>query len=165
MQPPARIPKALASLFGVLALLVASAATVGAQEHESGTTTQAAKAISDYSCDEAAWHFIITDVQDNEAPATISVVFEDGTTEVIPLEKVTGNAAHYTSSTNVDLRVSSATAQLPAAWNGQFNLSSGPCTFVEGDEEENEGVECPDGSMVDDESECPDQGQEPDRKP
>lgn len=34
MHPPARIPKVLASLFGVLALLVASAGTVGATPPE-----------------------------------------------------------------------------------------------------------------------------------
>lgn len=166
MQPPARkIPKVLVSLFGVLALLVASAATAGAQDHDNDdTTTQSAKAITDYSCDESAWHFVITDMHDHAAPGSISVTFEDSTTEAISLEKVTGNVAHYTSAENADLRVSSATAQLPSDWSGQFNLSSGPCTFVEGDDEEPQQVECPDGTMVDDLADCPEQGTEPDEE-
>src|SRR5215207_1237612 len=45
------------------------------------------------------WHWIITGISDASlAPASISVTFSIGGTVQVPLEKVTGGTAHYTST-------------------------------------------------------------------
>ena len=57
------------------------------------------------------------------------MVFEwlNGAVENVPLDKVTGVAAHYRTTSNLDSPVVRITAEIYAEWDGQFNLSHGPC--------------------------------------
>jgi hypothetical protein len=82
--------------------------------------------LTDHDCDATEWHFVITQIGTG-APANITVFWSDGTSTLVPLDKVTGGTAHYVTTDNLDLTVVDATADLPAGWSGQFNVSHGPC--------------------------------------
>lgn len=91
-------------------------------------TDISAKAIDDHTCDFTAWHFVINQLQDASlAPSTINVTWRNGQTEVVPLGRVTGGVGHYETQSNLLSSVTRATTQIYSAWDGQFNLSSGPC--------------------------------------
>lgn len=79
-----------------------------------------------------SWHFVITQMTDETAPATIHVYWDNGQDAWVDLEKVAGGSAHYTTSLNAGWTVTDATALLPDNWlselNGQFNLSHVTCT-------------------------------------
>lgn len=85
-----------------------------------------AKALCDHEIDWTEWHFVITSVDPPDAPASIHVEWSNGNSEDIPLDGVTGHVAHYTTTSNLDADVTSATAVIDASWSGQFNLSHGP---------------------------------------
>ncbi len=93
-----------------------------------GLKTIYAKALDDHECHSSEWHFVITQIDSPElAPNSISVSWENGTVATVSLEKVTGGVAHYTTTANLDSPVIEASAQIYESWNGQFNLSHGPC--------------------------------------
>jgi hypothetical protein len=86
-----------------------------------------AKALCDHQVNWDEWHFVITGITGGvEAPASIHVEWSNGSSENVPLDGVTGNVAHYTTTSNLDADVTSATAVISSAWDGQFNLSHGP---------------------------------------
>jgi hypothetical protein len=74
------------------------------------------------------WHFVITDMTDATAPASIHVYWDTPADEVVPLQKVSGGAAHYATTDHADSLVTDATAVVPDDWSGQFNLSHVTCT-------------------------------------
>jgi hypothetical protein len=94
-----------------------------------------AKALVDYSCrDEQTgeeyeeWHFVITQVvSEAQAPESILVSWNNGSTEAVPLDKFTGATAHYATTSHLDEVVLAAEATLYDGWDGEFNLSHGPC--------------------------------------
>ena len=95
------------------------------------TKTIAAKALSDHECDSSEWHFVITQVDDEaNAPASITVTWANGQSASVPLDKVTGGTAHYATTQHLDSTVTAATAVIYEDWDGQFNLSHGPCPVV-----------------------------------
>lgn len=120
--------RVIVSLF--LALFVASitpAVTTHAMADD--TTAIAAKALTDHECDASEWHFVITSIDsESNAPASITVNFANSNSVTVSLDKYTGKTAHYTTTTNLDSTVTSATALIYSGWGGQFNLSHGPCT-------------------------------------
>ncbi len=139
-QPPSES----ATPFGKLTILaivmltaigMAGFATVGAQP--SADKEISAKALDDHECDDTEWHFVINQIDEEaDAPASINVMWANGTQADVPLDKFTGKVAHYTTTLELNSTVTSATAEIYAEWDGQFNLSHGPC----GDEER---VPCP----------------------
>ena len=107
-----------------LILAVSASSGVGAQS----TKEISAKALTDHGCDSTEWHFVITQIDSPElAPASIDVEWANGDSETVPLDNVTGGVAHYATSSNLDSTVVSATATIYDDWDGQFNLSHGPC--------------------------------------
>ena len=94
-----------------------------------GTKIIEAKALTNHECDETVWHFIINQLSDPSlAPPSITVTWANGATEVVPLDNVTpGGMAHYSTTSHLDYPVTSATAEIYEEWDGQFNLSHGPC--------------------------------------
>lgn len=100
----------------------------GEEDPPAQTRAINAQALNEHGCDDSEWHFVITSVESEElAPATIEVTWANGSTETVPLERVTGGVAHYATTSNLDSTVTSATADIYTAWDGQFNLSHGPC--------------------------------------
>ena len=87
--------------------------------------------LENHGCDstESEWHFIINQLSSPSlAPASIHVVWANGSQEDVPLQKVTsGGMAHYATSSNLGSRVESATTYIYEGWMGNFNLSHGPC--------------------------------------
>ena len=112
-----------------LVLVVTSATTTSGRAAAQGGTKQiSAKALTDHECNDTEWHFVITQIDTAaDAPATIHVTWANGQSEDVPLLKFTGGTAHYTTTSNLDSTVTSATAVIYADWSGQFNLSHGPC--------------------------------------
>jgi hypothetical protein len=91
-------------------------------------STISAKALTSHECDSTEWHFVITQIATaGDAPASITVTWSNGDSEVVPLAKYTGKTAHYVTTSNLDSTVVSATATIYDGWTGQFNLSHGPC--------------------------------------
>jgi len=87
-----------------------------------------AKALVDHECDTGEWHFVIVQISDPSlAPASITVSWANGDSQVVPIEKFTEKVAHYTTTANLDSTVVSASATIYDEWDGQFNLSHGPC--------------------------------------
>ena len=83
--------------------------------------------LTDHECDAGEWHFIINRLDEGQAPTEISVSF-GGAAQSIPLDKATpGGVAHYSTEDNLDKSVTAATAAIDGAWDGNFNLSHGPC--------------------------------------
>jgi len=83
----------------------------------------------------ASWHFVINQIADDSlAPASITVYWDGGASADVPLDKVSGRMAHYTTTANAGHIVNDATASIYNAWpegegpgEGQFNLSSVEC--------------------------------------
>ena len=73
------------------------------------------------------WHFLINqiDIEEN-APVSITVLWENGNQEIVNLGKFTGGVAHYTTYSNLDSQVVDAWTTIYDGWNGEFNLSHGP---------------------------------------
>lgn len=85
---------------------------------------------SDTPGEEDEWHFIITSISEANAPAFITAVFQTAGEVVIPLEGVTGGAAHYRLEAQyLTDTLLSVCGMLPAGivWDGNFNLSHAPC--------------------------------------
>lgn len=112
-------------------VVVAAVAAVGVAVVPGAGAVQAisAKALTDHECDATEWHFVINQLDDpSDAPATIHVEWANGNDEDVPLDTVTpGGVAHYVTTANLDSTVTSATADIVDSWDGQFNLSHGPC--------------------------------------
>jgi hypothetical protein len=85
-----------------------------------------AKGLDDHECDEDAWRFAITHVDEDTAPRSIHVTWTEGDAAV-GLERVTGQTAHYRASSHLDEAVENATARIHEDWRGRFNLGEGPC--------------------------------------
>lgn len=74
------------------------------------------------------WHFVITQLEsESVAPSSIHVVWSNGAEADVDLDKFTGGTAHYTTTDNPGYIITSATADLPEDWPGQFNLSHVYC--------------------------------------
>jgi len=118
-----------------------------------GPITVYSNGLNDYSCDVSEWHFVITGVEFGIdlsilAPASIHVVWDNGVDQDIPLSgPITSNVAHYRTNNNLDALVVSAKAEIDPLWQGQFNLSHGPCENGE-PEPEDQTCEC-DGGVTD----------------
>ncbi|MPZ50793.1 MAG: hypothetical protein GEU75_16090 [Dehalococcoidia bacterium] len=104
----------------------ASAATISAkqstfEEHQDGCLDEGGIISS--------WHFIINQITPaSNAPASILVTWQNGDTQSVGLDRVTGKVGHYTvAATASHSEILSATAQIYDGWRGQFNLSSVEC--------------------------------------
>lgn len=87
-----------------------------------------AQALDDHPCDETEWHFVINQLDDaSEAPHEIVVTWDGSITKEVDLDHTTQSTAHYTTTDHLDADVTGARADLPASWDGRFNLSHGPC--------------------------------------
>ncbi len=130
----------LAVALPIAVLVGLGVGTPGAVGAQGTTTTEApasevaadkqisAKALVYHECDTTEWHFVITSVVDAaSAPSSIHVTWGNGTSADVPLDKVTGKTAHYAANAHLDSNVTSATATIYTDWDGQFNLSHGPC--------------------------------------
>jgi hypothetical protein len=119
----------VAAMVGLAAVFfLMSSGGGGSTAYATGTTTIKAKALTDHECDSTEWHFLINQIESEaKAPASITVTWANGKTEEVPLSKVTGGVAHYTTTSFLDSTVVSATATIYSWWSGQFNLSHGPC--------------------------------------
>src|SRR6266536_4799510 len=124
----------IAVLLGVVgfALLVAYSAigAGGAVANAADTQEISVKvaSITVHDCNNAEWHFIINQIDtEADAPATIHVTWTNGAVEDVPLDNFTGGAAHYTTTSNLDSTIATATAVIYAEWSGQFVVSHGPC--------------------------------------
>jgi hypothetical protein len=119
--------------FGLLlgySVIGTGGAAAGATGVTSGTQhiTVKTASLTDHDCDDSEWHFIINQIDKAaDAPASITVTWANGDVEVVPLDKFTGGAAHYTTTLNLDSTVVTATADIYEGWSGQFVLSHGPC--------------------------------------
>lgn len=138
---------------GAVLLLAALLPLYGGVAHAT-SNTQSAKALSDHKCDTSEWHFVITQVASEEqAPSAIQVSWENGDSQPVRLDKYTGKTAHYSTTSNLDSTVTSATAALYDGWDGQFNLSHGPCNDPTPEQ-------CPAGEEMGDDGKCEPEEQE-----
>jgi hypothetical protein len=116
------LPLLLGLAVTTFALIGFTAVTAAADQQIS------AKALQDHECDSTEWHFVINQINDeSNAPGSIHVTCANGQEADVPGDKFTGGVAHYTTTLNLDSTVTSATATIYDAWDGQFNLSHGPC--------------------------------------
>jgi len=95
------------------------------------TQTSQAKAITDHECVSTEWHWVVTQVDSKEAAEKIQVrvTWANGQSETLSLSDYTGQTAHFRTTSNLNVAVTSAVivGSLPSGWTGQFNLSHGPC--------------------------------------
>ncbi len=117
----------LAGIIGLATVfLILTGGSTGTIAHAQGKEITA-KALIDHECDATEWHFVITQVDTEAAPASITVEWTNHQIEEVPLDKYTGKVAHYVTTSNLGSTVVSATADIYIGWSGQFNLSHGPC--------------------------------------
>ena len=119
----------VAAMIGLGAVFfLMSSGSGGSLAHATQSKTIYAQALTDHDCNSDEWHFLINQINSQaNAPASITVTWANGDIEVVPLSKFTGGVAHYTTTSNLDSTVVSATAVIYSGWPGQFNLSHGPC--------------------------------------
>jgi len=91
-----------------------------------------ASTLVDHECDNSEWHFVINQIEEeskaSKAPESIEVFWDDGTSTVVPLQKFTGGVAHYVTAENLYAgAVVDAVTTIYYSWEGEFNLSHGPC--------------------------------------
>ena len=87
-----------------------------------------AKALDDHECNTNEWHFVITNIENRDwAPGFITVYWDNALSEIVTLEKYTGKTGHYTTYIYLGNNVTQAKATIYDNWDGQFNLSHGPC--------------------------------------
>jgi hypothetical protein len=108
MNPPARTPKVLVSLLGALALLVASAGTVGATPPErDGTIHQSLPISSDAfgpggECGPitsgTAWHFVLNNTTLPTEGSTLTATFAEAGTVTTGVHHVAGGTTTTTSA-------------------------------------------------------------------
>lgn len=78
---------------------------------------------------EVEWHFVINQIDSEEnAPDSITAVFQNAGSVTIPLNDFTGGTAHYTYFTTGPDTLVTATATIYEDWDGQFNLSHWKCS-------------------------------------
>ena len=115
-------------LSGVLLLGTGSVAADGVKTisvHESSLTN--------HQCDTTVWELIINRIAggQGQAPNSIHVTWRNGNSAEIALSQFSGEGqfgtAHYRTTQNLDSVITSATAVIYSSWDGQFNLSHGPC--------------------------------------
>lgn len=82
--------------------------------------------LDDHDCKETEWHFVITNVDGETAPRSVHVTWSEDDAAV-RLEQVTGETAHYRTSSHLDQSVEKATARIHEDWEGNFRLGDGPC--------------------------------------
>jgi len=124
---------ALAALFLALQTPLGVLGSHVSAQTLTSTKEISAKALDDHECDATKWHFVITQVEpEANAPANITVNWANSETAAVPLDAYTGKTAHYATTLNLDSTVTSATAQIYSEWDGQFNLSHGPCPAATG---------------------------------
>jgi hypothetical protein len=112
-----------ASILTVFVLLLATVTAFAGD-----TKTIHAKALSDHECNSTEWHFVINQIDEEaHAPSSIHVEWANGASADVSLDKFTGGVAHYVTTANLDSTVTSASAEIYSEWDGQFNLSHGPC--------------------------------------
>ncbi|MHB1261798.1 MAG: hypothetical protein ACYC2H_08795 [Thermoplasmatota archaeon] len=86
-----------------------------------------------YECSDR-WFFVLNQFGGQAAPASIHVIWTDGSQEDVPLLKDTpATLAQYATSLHPGFTIHSATANVPDSWKGQFNLSEGFCDAVDGE--------------------------------
>jgi hypothetical protein len=86
-----------------------------------------------YDCSDR-WFFVLNQFGGLPAPESIHVVWTDGSQEDVPLLKDTpATLAQYATSEHLGFTIKEATANVPEAWTGQFNLSEGSCAAVDGE--------------------------------
>lgn len=115
-------------LLAILGLLVIVMA-VGVSKADATVTAKIinAKALCDHEINNTEWHFVINQIDtEAHAPVSIHVTWSNGQQADVPMDKFTGGTAHYPTTANLDSTVVSATAEIYAGWDGQFNLSHGP---------------------------------------
>jgi hypothetical protein len=118
----------VAAVVGLAALVFLMSSGGGGSIAYAHGTTITAKGLTDHECDSTEWHFVINQIDSAaNAPKSITVKWANGAIEEVPLSKFTGGVAHYTTTSNLNSTVVSATAAIYTGWSGQFNLSHGPC--------------------------------------
>lgn len=112
----------------VFILLLAMLSVAALPMQRCDTKPISAKSLGGYECNDSEWHFVINQIDTEEhAPDSIYVTWENGAEEDVPLDKFTGGVAHYVTYSNLDSNVISATTDIYEGWEGEFNLSHGPC--------------------------------------
>lgn len=88
---------------------------------------------NDHECSDR-WFFVLNQFGGLPAPESIHVVWTDGSQEDVPLLKDTpATLAQYATSEHSGFTIESATANVPEAWTGRFNLGEGFCGAVDGE--------------------------------
>lgn len=95
--------------------------------------------VTEWSCDVdnlEEWHFVINQIDSGESvPDSITVAWENGATEEVDLVPLSGKGkkitAHYSTTNNLDSQIVDAVADVDGEWDGNFNLSHGPCGLLE----------------------------------
>ncbi len=86
-----------------------------------------------YTCSDR-WFFVLNQFGGLPAPESIHVIWTDGSQQDVPLLKDTpATMAQYATAENQGFTIHSASANVPADWKGQFNLSEGFCDAVDGE--------------------------------
>ncbi len=82
--------------------------------------------VSSYDHQASEWEFSITQVNGGDPPAAIRVTWDNGAVEDVSLSGVAGDVASYTTSSNLDARVTRASGRIYREWSGKFSLNYGP---------------------------------------
>lgn len=147
-KPPAKGPHRFGKLailsIGLLTVIgMAGLATASAQESSDDKQIHATDVqidaevlvgvLGEHSCAEDDRHFVITQLDaEANAPEIINVTLESGVQVDVELDEVSGEVAVYTM-VNLDSTVTNATAEIYAAWDGQFGLVDGLCAEIDVD--------------------------------
>ena len=94
---------------------------------DSGFKRLAASGLSNHKCNTGAWEFALKPVGSSEAPASVAVVWADGSRQRVPLAGVKSKVATYRTTQSLSQIATRAWADVPSASGATFTLASGPC--------------------------------------
>ena len=94
---------------------------------DSGYKRLSASGLTNHKCDRATWEFTLKPVASGEAPASIAVVWADGSRQRVPLTGVKSKAATYRTTQSLGQIATKAWADVPNASTAALALASGPC--------------------------------------
>ncbi len=94
---------------------------------DSGFKRLDASGLTNHKCSASAWEFTLKPVASGEAPATVAVVWADGSRERVALAGVKSKVATYRTTQSLGQIATKAWADVPNASGASFALASGPC--------------------------------------
>ena len=94
---------------------------------DDGFKRLSASGLTNHKCSTSAWELTLRPVAAGEAPASVAVMWADGSRQRVPLSGVKSRVATYRTTQSLDQIATKGWADVPSTSAAAFTLASGPC--------------------------------------